>query len=327
MRIVSWNVAGIRACLKRGSLDWLHDGQYDVVCFQETKATQAEVVRDVKSGIYQKLSEMYPHQVWHNTDGTTQRKGLSGTSIWSKIPFEEVLPIEGFDREGRICCVRFEKLRLLTVYTPNSRNAKDARAVFRAEVWDGEFRRYVGKLMEDGGAPMVLCGDFNVARRDIDVARPKKWAKQPGLLSAERDGFEILLANGFVDVLRAYNPSPNLYTYWTQRVRTYRPNNIGWRIDYFLVQKSFMSYVTNPEIIHNTMGSDHCPITLTITGKPHPILIVQPPGHVSKSISHLDDDELQLAMQAVDIPSAYVDDYSRTGLQLELAEKAKELTK
>ena len=117
-----------------------------------------------------------------------------------------------------------------------------------------------------------------------------------------------------------------MYTYWAQIVKAYRPKNIGWRIDYFLVQKSFLSHMTDPKILPNIMGSDHCPITLTITEKPHPVLVVQPSGEVPKTISDLTDDELLLAMQAVDIPSAYVDDYSRTGLQLELAEKVKELS-
>ena len=120
MRLLSWNVAGVRARLKQGRFDFMLNGEYDVICLQETKATRDEVLRDVKSGIYQKLSEVYPYQFWHNTGGVSQRKGLSGTAIWSKTsPIREIEP-PTFDTEGRITCVEYPKFRLLTVYTPNS---------------------------------------------------------------------------------------------------------------------------------------------------------------------------------------------------------------
>lgn len=323
MRLLSWNVAGIRARLKQGRLDFLLDGQYDVVCFQETKATQAEVEKDVKTDIYARLSKVYPHQFWRNTGGVSQRKGLSGTAIWCKIPpIREIAPPK-FDTEGRITCVEYEEFRLLTVYTPNSNSPKHARAVYRSQVWDREFRGYVATLNADGGPPLVLCGDFNVARRDIDVYHPEKWKNQAGLLPEERAAFEALLSDGFVDVFRVFDPNPKRYTYWNQKIPVFRPRNIGWRIDYFLVTKSLLPYCTNPEILQNVQGSDHCPITLDIfqKPKPHRVLIAVLPEPLPAEIASLPDNDLQIALQATGAQPAYIDDYSRDALKHELLKR------
>ena len=325
MHLLSWNVAGIRARLKKGFLDFLLDGTYDVVCFQETKATRAEVERDVKSGIYQQLSEIYPHQSWHSTGGVSQRKGLSGTSIWSKTAPIEELEQPTFDTEGRITGMTFPKFRIITVYTPNSNSKGHPRAEYRAKVWDTNFRAYIQTLMTDGGPPLVLCGDFNIARRDIDVYNPEKWRGQAGLLPEERAGFEALLESGFVDIFRVFNPNPRQYTYWNQKIPVYRGRNIGWRIDYFLVQKSLIGDATRPEILPEVMGSDHCPITLDLferkTHKPLVVIQSNQDTIVSQDIHDLSTTDLLLALQAVGNPPAYVDEYSRPALELELATK------
>ena len=320
MRIISWNVAGIRARLKQGRLDFLLEGEYDIVCFQETKATQGEVKRDVKSDIYTRLTTVYPHQFWHNTGGVSQRKGLSGTAIWCKTAPVRELPPPEFDTEGRITCVEYPRFRLLTVYTPNSNSPKHARAVYRAQVWDCEFRAYVATLNADGGPPLVLCGDFNVARRDIDVYHPEKWKGQAGLLPEERAGFEALLSDGFVDVLRIFGPNPKRYTYWNQKIPVFRPRNIGWRIDYFLVTESLLPYCTNPQILPNVAGSDHCPVTLDIfqQPKPHRVLVAVLPGPIPGEITCLPDADLQIALQAIGAEPAHIDDYSREALKHEL---------
>ena len=325
MRLLSWNVAGLRARLKKGSLDFLLEGKYDIVCLQETKATRAEVERDVKSGIYQWLSAVYPHQSWHSTGGVSQGKGLSGTSIWSKTAPIAEMETPTFDTEGRITGMAFPQFRIITVYTPNSNSPGHPRAEYRTKVWDTNFRAYVQTLMDDGGPPLVLCGDFNVARRDIDVYHPEKWRGQAGLLPEERAGFEQLLETGFVDIFRVFNPNPRQYTYWNQKIPVYRGRNIGWRIDYFLVQKSLIRNATRPEILPEVMGSDHCPITLDLfERKTHKPLVVTQADHDTKVSQHIRDlstVDLILALQAVGNPPAYVDDYSRAALELELATK------
>jgi exodeoxyribonuclease-3 len=323
MRLLSWNVAGIRARLKQGWLNFLEKGEYDVLCFQETKATQAEVLRDVKGDVYQRLASVYPHQFWHNTGGVSQRKGLSGTAIWSKTPPVRELPPPDFDTEGRITCVQFEKFILLTVYTPNSNSKGHVRAAYRADEWDTQFREYVLALKSMGGPPLVLCGDFNVARRDIDVYHPAKWEGQAGLLPEERANFEGLLADGFVDVFRVFDPNPKRYTYWNQKIPVFRPRNIGWRIDYFLVEQALIPHCTDPRILADVKGSDHCPITLDLfqRAKPHRPLIATPAAPLPEAIKALNDEDLQLALQAVGAPPAHIDQYSRSALKHELAER------
>lgn len=327
MRIISWNVAGIRARLKQGRLDFLLKGDYDLVCFQETKATQAEVERDVKSDIYQRLSAVYPHQFWHNTGGISQRKGLSGTAIWCKTPPVREIPPPSFDTEGRITSVEYPRFRLVTVYTPNSNAPKHPRAAYRSDVWDKAFREYLQTLQADGGPPLVICGDFNVARRDIDVYHPEKWKGQAGLLPAERAGFENLLSDGFVDVFRVFDPHPRRYTYWNQKIPVFRPRNIGWRIDYFLVSRSLLPHCTDPRILPEIPGSDHCPVTLDLFERPkaHNVLVVTLPTALPKPIAALADDELQLALQATGAEPAHIDDFSRNALKHELAERVAQL--
>lgn len=296
------------------------NGEYDVICLQETKATRDEVLRDVKSGIYQKLSEVYPYQFWHNTGGVSQRKGLSGTAIWSKTsPVREIEP-PTFDTEGRITCVEYPKFRLLTVYTPNSNSPKHPRAEYRAEVWDKHFRQFLKALSDDGGPPLVVCGDFNVARRDIDVYHPEKWKGQAGLLPQERAGFESLLSDGFVDIFRVFDPNPKRYTYWNQKIPVFRPRNIGWRIDYFLVQRPLVKFCSNPRILPEIPGSDHCPVTLDLfeLKKPHPVLVVSLETPLPAAIQKLNDEDLQLAIVATGAEPAHIDEFTREALKHEL---------
>ena len=231
MNLLSWNIAGIRAKLKRGFLDFLKEGTYDVICWQETKAEEAQVE------LPEALKEMYPYRTWVHCDGVSQRKGLNGVAIWSKTKPVSIIPSMEpgrFRSEGRTLGVEFETFNLVTVYTPNSQCDGSERYDFRTNNWDGAFREWVQEL--NAKKPTIVCGDFNVAVEDIDVKHPDKWAGSAGLLPKERDNFKELMETGLVDSFRHLHPTDEeKYTYWNQRMPWERKANIGWRIDYFLV--------------------------------------------------------------------------------------------
>ncbi len=256
MRIISWNVAGLRATLKKGGLDFLQAGEWDVVCLQETKAEESQV--ELPSW----LAEMYPHRFWRSTMGTTQRKGLSGTAIWSKRrPLRELAPPSA-DEEGRVTAVEFTFFNLVTVYTPNSQGPGTARNVYRVEVWDPMFREYVRGLNEN--KPTIVCGDFNVAKEDVDVWMPDVWRNEvAGFLDQERRGLKALMDLGLDDIFRDLHPGlTGAYTFWDQKLPYLRRANQGWRIDYFLVPRGYRRQVAAARVLQSMMGSDHCPITL-----------------------------------------------------------------
>ena len=259
MNIISWNVAGIRARLRDKYMVFLERGDYDIVCLQETKAEE----RQVK--LPQTLMDMYPHRQWNATKGTTQRKGLSGTAIWSKQPVERWMPTPAFDEEGRITTAEFDKFILVTVYTPNSQSIESERHEYRVCVWDSLFREYISEL--ETIKPVVLCGDLNVAHEDIDVYHPDKVRnKVPGCLDDERNNLQDLLDAGFKDAFRLFHKEPGQYTYWDQKIPALRTSNRGWRIDYFLVSDAIAEThnVRSCEIMAQIFGSDHCPVTLEL---------------------------------------------------------------
>lgn len=253
--ILSWNVAGIRACIKKGGLQFLLCNKYDVVCFQETKAEDTQVK------LSDELKNMYPHRYWHATQGITQRRGLSGTSIWCKEqPIRVIEPME-IDLEGRTLALEFEDYIILTVYTPNSQTLNSERFKFRTEVWDPTFKDYVNALKSRKNT--ILCGDFNVAHKEIDIHNPNSNRnKSPGFLDAEREGFQRLLETGYTDCFRKFCQEPNHYTYWDQRNPTLRLNNKGRRIDYFLACNNINNEIKESTIRPEILGSDHCPIEL-----------------------------------------------------------------
>ena len=256
MKVICWNVAGVRAALRKGALEFLETADWDVVCLQETKAEEAQVK------LPEGLRDKYPYRFWRSTKGTTQRKGLSGTAIWSRVPVLAELEPPAWDEEGRITAVSFPFWNLVTVYTPNSQAPGAERNVHRVERWDPLFREYVAGLNRK--KPTIICGDFNVAHEDIDVAKPDEWRNEAvGFLDQERAGFRDLLASGFHDVFRERNPGlVGSYTFWDQKIPAFRKYNKGWRIDYFLVPPVYRGKVTEAGILPDVMGSDHCPITL-----------------------------------------------------------------
>ena len=261
MKILSWNVAGLRATLKRGSLDFLKEKEIDVLCIQETKAEESQVK------LADWIHSAFPHRYWNSSKGTTQRKGFSGTCIWSKQKPVSRIDTPDFDEEGRTVTLEFEKFILVTVYTPNSQCPKSERLAYRTEYWQDNFEAYIQALEQV--KPVVVCGDFNVAHEDIDVHRPDDVRNvSAGFLDIERLQFQQMLDLGYEDCFRKFNKEAKQYTYWDQRVPAFRKRNLGWRIDYFLASRTIAKFIRSCSILPDIMGSDHCPVEMEISFKP-----------------------------------------------------------
>ena len=264
MKILSWNVAGIRAMLKKENLtNLINIDDFDIVCLQETKAEEDQVK------LPQEIISKYPYRSWNSTQGTTQRKGLSGTTIWSKIkPINIINPPE-IDEEGRITALEFENFIIICVYTPNSQKIDSQRFQFRTKQWDPIFRDYVNNLKIKFNKSVVITGDLNVAHLDIDIHNPKQNKnKAAGFLDDERREFSEHIKSGFIDVFRYLYPSKiGAYTYWNQLNPKTRQNNKGWRIDYFLLSGDPLNPVATVKdcgMLPEIYGSDHCPIYLIL---------------------------------------------------------------
>lgn len=253
MKIVSWNVNGIRAILKKDFKNSIDALQPDIFCLQETKAPLEEAQTALQ------IFDDYTSYVNYSK----ARKGYSGTAIVTKEKVLNVthdIGIEEHDQEGRVNTAEFEKFFLVNVYTPNS-GAGLKRLDYREE-WDKQFLHYLKNLENE--KPVILCGDLNVAHQEIDIARAKEnYNKSAGYTQREIDGFETYLDNGFVDSFRNMHPDEVKYSYWNYMFNA-RSRNVGWRIDYFLVNQSLMERVETAEIHNEFMGSDHCPISITI---------------------------------------------------------------
>ncbi len=256
MKIISWNVAGLRAMLKRENLLYILEKEKpDIICLQETKAEESQVK------LPEWIIKEYPYRFWESTKGTTQRKGLSGTTIWSKVkPLLQYNPPET-DEEGRITTLEFENFNLICVYTPNSQKQNSERLNFRTTTWHNGFKAYIYAVKHL--KPTIICGDFNVAHQNIDIHKPEKHKKQAGFLDIERSQFQEYLDLGFVDIFRIKNPTlEKKYTYWNQLNPKNRTMNSGWRIDYFICTEDIN--VNECDILDNIYGSDHCPISILL---------------------------------------------------------------
>ena len=254
MKVISWNVAGVRAMFKKGNLEtFLIENDFDIVCLQETKAEEHQVV------IPEKLAEMYPYRFWNSTKGTTQRRGLSGTTIWSKTkPFRQINPPE-LDEEGRITTLEFDTFIVTTIYTPNSQGLNTDRFRYRTKHWHNSFKNYITLLKQI--KPTIICGDLNVAHKEIDIHNPQNHRNMAGFLDMEREQFQEYLDVGYIDIFRQMHPDlPKQYTYWNILNPKIRENNSGWRIDYFLVSEDVN--IENCKLFCNIYGSDHCPVYL-----------------------------------------------------------------
>ncbi|MBN1042147.1 UNVERIFIED_ORG: exodeoxyribonuclease III [Clostridium botulinum] len=248
-KLISWNVNGLRACVKKGFLDILKESNADIFCIQESKLQEGQI--DLN------LEEYYDY--WNYAE----KKGYSGTAVFSKekpLNISLGIGIEEHDKEGRVLTLEFEEFYLVNVYTPNSQQ-KLARIDYRM-AWENDFRDYLNELNKDKS--VIVCGDFNVAHKEIDLKNPKNNRNNAGFSDEEREKFGELLKSGFIDTYRYFYPDKEgVYSWWSYRFNA-RANNAGWRIDYFLVSKDFEDRLVDANIHTQIEGSDHCPVELII---------------------------------------------------------------
>jgi len=251
LTLSTWNVNGIRSAMGKGLQEYLTASAPDVLCLQETKAQEEQVDLSWLSG-YQ--------AIWNSA----VKKGYSGTCILSRVPYKLHslgLGIAEHDQEGRVITLEFPAFYLVNVYTPNAQ-AELARLPYRLQ-WDAAYRAHLNMLNQK--KPVLACGDLNCAHKEIDLANPKSNRKNPGFSDEERESFTQHLEAGFVDVLREFDQSPGLYTWWTMRTGgAARLNNIGWRLDYWLASVSLKSALKSCTIRTDIFGSDHCPVEMEI---------------------------------------------------------------
>lgn len=247
MRLISWNVNGLRACVGKGFLDFFDEIRADAVCLQETKMQPDQLTLELEG--YQ--------QYWNSA----VKKGYSGTAVFTKMPPLSVkngMDIPEHDNEGRVITCEFEKFYLVTVYTPNAQSEL-ARLDYRM-TWDDAFREFLLEL--DAKKPVIVCGDMNVAHKEIDLKNPGPNRGSAGFTDEEREKFTKLLDAGFTDTFRHLHPDlTGAYSWWSYRFKA-RQNNAGWRIDYFLVSDRVKDKIVAASILPEVMGSDHCPVML-----------------------------------------------------------------
>ncbi len=253
MKIISWNVNGIRAVAKK---DFFKDFKLmapDILCLQETKAQDDQVA--------EALSPITDYHIYSNS---AEKKGYSGTAILSRTEPMKVtrnIGIPEHDTEGRVLCLEYESFFLVDVYVPNSGN--ELKRLGYRQTWDEAFYQYLKNLEKE--KPVIVCGDFNVAHKAIDLARPKpNYNKSAGFMQEEIDGMDRYAMGGFTDTFRHFFPEKTeAYSWWSYRAGA-RGNNVGWRIDYFLVSESFVPSVKSADILHDILGSDHCPVEIEL---------------------------------------------------------------
>lgn len=251
MKLISWNVNGIRACVTKGFMDFFNEIDADIFCIQESKMQEGQLVLDMPGY----------HQYWNYAE----KKGYSGTAIFTKkepLSVTYGLGIEEHDKEGRVITLEFEDFYMVTCYTPNSQNELK-RLDYRMK-WENDFRVYLKNLEKT--KPVIMCGDLNVAHKEIDLKNPKTNRKNAGFTDEEREKMTELLEAGFIDTFRYFYPEDEgRYSWWSYRFKA-REKNAGWRIDYFLVSESLKDKLEGADIHKDVMGSDHCPIELDIVG-------------------------------------------------------------
>ena len=249
MKLVSWNVNGIRACLNKGFDDFFKSINADIFCIQETKCQEGQV--DLEYDGYESF--------WNSAE----KKGYSGTAVFTKIKPLSVsygIGIEEHDKEGRVITLEFDKFYLVDIYTPNSKRELE-RLDYR-QVWEDEIRKYLLKLNKT--KPVIMCGDLNVAHKEIDLKNPKTNTHNAGFTMEERNKMTELLNAGFVDTFRYLYPDKEEAYSWWSYMRKAREKNVGWRIDYFIVSESIKDKIQEASIYSEVMGSDHCPVGLEI---------------------------------------------------------------
>lgn len=249
MKLISWNVNGIRACVGKNFMEFFNEVNADIFCLQETKLQENQI--DLQLDGY--------HQYWNYA----KKKGYSGTAIFTKKEPLSVMygiNIEEHDQEGRVITLEFEDFYMVTVYTPNSQNELK-RLDYRMK-WEDDFRNYLKEL--DDKKPVIVCGDLNVAHKEIDLKNPKTNRKNAGFTDEERNKFTELMEAGFIDTFRYFYPDKeNIYSWWSYRFKA-REKNAGWRIDYFCASEKLEDRLVSASIHTEVLGSDHCPVELVI---------------------------------------------------------------
>ncbi|MGL5977835.1 MAG: exodeoxyribonuclease III [Erysipelotrichaceae bacterium] len=248
MKLVSWNVNGIRACIQKGFLDYVEASAADIFCIQESKMQEGQIELELPG-----------YHIYYNS---AVKKGYSGVMVFSKeepLSVVKGLGIEEHDQEGRVLTMEYPNFYLVNVYTPNAKEAL-ARLDYR-QVWDQVFLAHLQQL--ETSKPVIVCGDLNVAHQEIDLKNPKANVKNPGYSPEERAGFSRFLEAGFIDTFRFLHPELVKYSWWSYRFQS-RAKNIGWRIDYFLTSKSLQEKIRLADIDSEQLGSDHAPVILEI---------------------------------------------------------------
>ena len=252
MKLISWNVNGIRACINKGFRDFFNEINADIFCIQETKCQKEQIELEF---------EGYT-SYWNSAE----KKGYSGTAIFTKqkpISVKYGIGKEEHDKEGRVITLEFEKFYMVNIYTPKSKRELE-RLEYR-QIWEDEIRKYLLKLNEE--KPVIMCGDLNVAHKEIDLKNPKTNRHNAGFTDEERNKMTELLEAGFIDTFRfLYPDKENAYSWWSYMGHA-REKNVGWRIDYFIVSKSIEDKIKEAKIHDEILGSDHCPVELEINLK------------------------------------------------------------
>lgn len=250
MKLISWNVNGLRACVQKGFMEFFNEADADIFCIQESKLQEGQITLEMP-GYY---------QYWNYA----KKKGYSGTAVFTKqepISVSYGIGIEEHDQEGRVITLEFESFYFVTVYTPNSQSEL-ARLDYRMK-WEDDFLAYLKKLEEK--KPVIFAGDLNVAHQEIDLKNPKTNRKNAGFTDEERAKFTQLTQRGFIDTFRYFYPEQEgIYSWWSYRFKA-REKNAGWRIDYFCVSESLKNNLEDAKIHTEILGSDHCPVELTIS--------------------------------------------------------------
>ena len=252
IKLLSWNVNGIRAIYKKGFLDWFQKEKPDILCIQETKAHEEQLPDELKN--------VKGYEVIF---GSGERKGYSGVALYTKekpLSIKKGFGKKEFDNEGRILIAEYPEFHLFNIYFPNGK-ARAERLKYKMDFYDA-FLANVKKLKK-AGKKIIICGDVNTAHKEIDIARPKENEKISGFLPEERAWIDKFLDSGFIDTFRIFNKEPDQYTWWDMITRA-RERNVGWRIDYFFISENLKKQTKNAFIKPEVMGSDHCPIGIEI---------------------------------------------------------------
>ncbi len=253
MKLLCWNVNGIRAVMKRGFLDWLARESPNILCLQETKATPTDLPEEL-------LKPPGYHTYWN----FPEKKGYAGVATFSRekpLKVQNGFGVPEFDREGRVIISEHPGFTLFNIYFPNGKQSEE-RLKFKLDFYDA-FLDYIEPLRLKG-EKLIICGDYNTAHQEIDLARPKENAKISGFLPVERAWLDKLVGRGYIDTFRHFNKEPGQYTWWDMKSRA-RERNVGWSIDYFFVTENLMSHLVKATIMPEVTGSDHCPIVLVVT--------------------------------------------------------------